>query len=386
MSINYLNGDLKEPQPLILNLQSEQNGIDFIHPSDNRGTLIFAARQRIILACPGKGNYLQGIYGLKQLSEIETVCVTGKIFITSSICFNFANVSCKFLPRHEARRTNKRCYKDATHVEIGFNLTKNFFRTIEVCRDDISMMTYWTKFKLTKNIGSSQLGFPRPRRWQAGNYYGKYKMDYLYKTKTQIGTIANLVGSQELANKYIKADKNLFMTKGHMTAKADFVYGIAQSSTFWFLNAAPQWQTFNGGNWNALEVDIRQFVAKRTSDLEVHTGVHGHMSLTDINGNKVPIYLYANGTERVIPVPLFYWKVIHDPVAKKATAFIGTNNPWAESITEDIIMCQNIAHKIKWLSWNPNNITKGISYACTVDDLRKAVPTVPLLTVTDILT
>jgi len=166
-----------------------------------------------------------------------------------------------------------------------------------------------------------------------------------------------------------------------MVAKADFVYGAQQSSAFWYLNTAPQWKTFNNGNWNSLENSVRRFAASRRLDIEVYTGVHGQMTMKDNNGIQQPVYLYA----KVIPVPKFYWKVIYDPLSKQGTAFVGLNDPFIESITDDVYLCTDISEKIEWLKWKPFDIVSGISYACSVADLKKEVPILDSLDVIDIL-
>lgn len=168
-----------------------------------------------------------------------------------------------------------------------------------------------------------------------------------------------------------------------MTAKADFVYGVQQRLTFWYLNTAPQWQTFNDGNWNSLEVSVRRFAASRRLDLDVYTGVYGQMTMEDIHDKWQPVHLHIEGA--IMSVPRFYWKVIYDPLSKRGTAFVGLNDPFIRLVTDDVYLCTDISEKIEWLEWTPCNIEAGISYACSVADLRKAVPVVPLLDVIDIL-
>lgn len=46
---------------------------------------------------------------------------------------------------------------------------------------------------------------------------------------------------------------NQFLARGHLTAKSDYIFASGQRATFFFTNAAPQWQPFNAGNWNNLE-------------------------------------------------------------------------------------------------------------------------------------
>lgn len=74
--------------------------------------------------------------------------------------------------------------------------------------------------------------------------------------KTIIGKI---LGSTTLGTKYIK-DLDYYLTKGHLAARSDFVYGSQQRSTFWYVNAAPQWASVNGGNWKMLENNIREYI------------------------------------------------------------------------------------------------------------------------------
>lgn len=96
----------------------------------------------------------------------------------------------------------------------------------------------------------------------------------MYRRATQRITFAQLLGSQLLADQHIHLTNDYFLSKGHLVAKADFLHGAAQMATFWYTNAAPQWQTFNGNNWNALENDARTLAARLNRDLDVYTGTY----------------------------------------------------------------------------------------------------------------
>lgn len=216
----------------------------------------------------------------------------------------------------------------------------------------------------------------------AGRFYPGINIDHLYKFETQLDTLAKILNSTELAQKRLKKSVQ-FLSRGHMAAKADFIYGTLQRATFWYLNTAPQWQSFNGGNWNSLEVSVRRFAASRRLDLDVYTGVHGQMTMEDIRGKQQPVHLHAEGA--IVSAPKFYWKVIYDPLSKQGTAFVGLNDPFIKSVTDDVYLCTDISEKIKWLNWKPRDIVAGISYACSVADLRKAVHVVPVLDVIGIL-
>ncbi|XP_063974978.1 uncharacterized protein LOC135161383 [Diachasmimorpha longicaudata] len=379
--VNYRDGDLQEPQPLILSHSNKS--YNFLYPQKTTGELTLNFAEKFILSCPGKRNFIRGIASLKRTTEIEAVCLRGTTFVTRGARFDFTSVSCNILPFHKARSSEYRCYGDSSHIEIGFQLERGFLPTFKVCRDNETFTTYYTKYLLSKSIGAYHSGFPRPFNWISGNFYGKYDINSLYKRNSQLETLTRLLDSERLANKYISG--SAFMSRGHLTAKVDFVYGSAQRSTFWYLNAAPQWQQFNGGNWETLESSVRRFADRNSLDLIVYTGTHGQMSLMDENNNPVPIYLYADGDEYALPVPRFFWKIIYDPERMLGTAFVGVNDPYAAEITDDMFICKDIADRVKWLTWQGNNIYKGVSYACSIDDLRLKIPSVPKIKVNGLL-
>ena len=90
-----------------------------------------------------------------------------------------------------------------------------------------------------------------------------------------------------------------------------------QDSTFTFIDVAPQWQSFNAGNWLDVENGIRylaeyyygtlkvvnnrynksQFLKSST---QVWTGTYGVLQLEDDNGNLVDIYLGRSSTINIL--------------------------------------------------------------------------------------
>lgn len=72
----------------------------------------------------------------------------------------------------------------------------------------------------------------------------------MYTQANQKTVVTQYVGAT-LADRYIT--NRQFMSRGHLAAKSDYVFATGQRSTFYFINAAPQWQPFNAGNWNSLE-------------------------------------------------------------------------------------------------------------------------------------
>jgi hypothetical protein len=212
-------------------------------------------------------------------------------------------------------------------------------------------------------------------------------VDNLYTRNTQRQTISSLLGSAQLGNYFVAATSDYFLSRGHLSAKADFVYGSQQRATFRFVNISPQWQTFNGGNWKALESSVRAYADRNQLDLLVYTGTYGVATLPNINRTETELYLYVdNNNNRAIPVPKLFWKAVYDPKSHAGVVFVGINNPYVSDPQRDYLICTDVCSKISWIQWDQKNITKGYSYCCEVDDFRSTVKTLPDYPVSGLLT
>ena len=81
--------------------------------------------------------------------------------------------------------------------------------------------------------------------------------------KNQLKSIGDQLG-ETFANKIISVgskSKN-YIAKGHLTPDAAMVYDFEQKATYFFINAAPQFQAFNNGNWKYLEDRARKLAVK----------------------------------------------------------------------------------------------------------------------------
>lgn len=130
-----------------------------VYPDNNNEALKIPTGDSIYLACPGKNNYLKNPnWG----NEAKAVCVKDRLFTVNGERYNFSSFVCNYYPMHDARyMDSSACLDRHTSMEIGFNVSGAFVRTIELCRDDKTYRTYFTKFKMTEMIRNSQKGFPR---------------------------------------------------------------------------------------------------------------------------------------------------------------------------------------------------------------------------------
>ena len=189
-----------------------------------------------------------------------------------------------------------------------------------------------------------------------------------------------------MVENYINKPYNCNLDKGHLVARADFVYRSQQRATFYYVNVAPQWQKFNEVNWKSLESSVRAYAKRSELDLVVYTGTYGVATLPNCNETETELYLYVDSNNnKAIPVPKFYWKAVYDPKSQAGVVFVGINNPYGTNPQGDYLICTDVCSKISWVKWDQENITKRYSYCCEVDDFRSTVQYLPQFTVSRLL-
>ncbi|CAB3363862.1 Hypothetical predicted protein [Cloeon dipterum] len=380
-----INNDLPTTQALYIDPNGPLNIHGFWHPQSGDIVTVPEGGQ-VLFACPG------GTLTGPGTAEALLTCSGGSSFADENgNTYTFGSLSCSRDPFHTARKVNGVSCEitgEYSLIEIGFELSTGvFYPIIEICFNDATADSLYSKYTQTPAIGGYQSGYPRPGFVQGEFYPGIVDVDYQYSRTGQTDAVAQAVGSASLAGQYIQSSGDYFLSRGHMTAKADFVYGSHHRATFWFLNVAPQWQTVNGGNWNNLEMSTRSFADTHPNDLTVYTGTHGVTTLPDVNGNEVPIYIAydANGNG-LLRVPAFYWRVVYDETTQQGVAFVGLNNPYIDSPGSDFYLCPDVCSQISWINWQPTNQVLGYAYCCEIGALAQYVEEIPSLTVSGLLT
>jgi DNA/RNA endonuclease G (NUC1) len=165
----------------------------------------------------------------------------------------------------------------------------------------------------------------------------------LYTINTKRQTISTILGSTLLCDQYIDGTAVFFLSRGHLSAKADFVYGSQHRTTFRFVNVSPQWQTFNGGNWETLESSVRAYGDKKKLDLVVYTGTYGVATLSNVNGIATELYLYVDvSNNNAILVPKLFWKAVYDPKSQAGVVFVGINKPYVSDPQGDCFISNDV--------------------------------------------
>nr|CAD7202187.1 unnamed protein product [Timema douglasi] len=378
-----VNTDLAAPQPLLLIPGGSLDVYGFKLPTVPGDVINFLAGEALTLACPGTNNFLN-VAGTGN-SVVTATCVSEKNFRINGVNYAFSTLTCRSIPSHTARATGKICYNKNIELEVGFLVGNNFYNLHEICFDSADANPIYTKFELVANIGGLQTGFPRPS-WVEGGFYPNLTPNTQYGRNQQIATLSTILGSTDLGAQYVSSTSDYYLSRGHLIAKADYVYGSQQRATFYYMNSAPQWQTFNGGNWNTLEDNVRRYARDKSVDLVVYTGTYGITTLPNARGVEKELYLYVDeNNNNAMPIPKLFWKVVYNPLSQAATVFIGVNNPYITSLKNDYQLCNDVSSKVSWLTWDKNSQKKGFSYACEFADFRKSVPAMPALTVKSLL-
>ena len=87
-----------------------------------------------------------------------------------------------------------------------------------------------------------------------------------YTKNEQSSTLLSILGTSttDSGNLYIETTSSAthYFARGHLAPDAAFIYDAFQDATYYFVNVAPQFQSFNNGAWKALEEAVRHYSSK----------------------------------------------------------------------------------------------------------------------------
>lgn len=369
-----INVNIGEPQPLILRPGTNESWT----PSSSAGNIVVDQNENVKLYCtksfnaPFKGN------------TIIATCVGGILFFAEGIEVSFTNFTCTELPVHSTRRSDQKCIGGKI-TNIGFKFgVERWLNLMNVCHDEQNGLTHWVHYHQNPENRGFQRQYPRIGFIQS-DFYAGLPVNLLYTRNRQRETISKTLGSAQLGQSLIAQEGDLFMSRGHLAARSDFIFGVHQHATFYFINAAPQWQTFNGGNWEVLENYLKRYVDRKDIRVDIYTGTYGVLTFNDIHGKPREIFLANNGTDRRIPVPKLYYKLVIDKRNSAGIVFLGVNNPYITMnvIQREYVYCENVMDQVKYIPWDKESLEKGYLYACRVSDFLKFYKHLPQLDAID---
>lgn len=189
-----------------------------------------------------------------------------------------------------------------------------------------------------------------------------------YKKTKQLQHFNTILGSNQ---PYINSTS--FLSRGHMTPDADFIFTTGQFATYFYVNVAPQFQAINGGNWLKVENMARNLSTEYNEKLLIYTGSYRQLHLADSYGQIVPIWMES---DEKIEVPEYLWKVIMNEKENSAIVMITLNNPFAKR-SDVQEFCPNVCERAGLSNLNFNKMLKGYTFCCELNDFKAAVKILP---------
>lgn len=147
----------------------------------------------------------------KNLASI--ICAYGGKFRVNGRLYNLNDFTCHKYPYYSVRHRSQRCYDNGTFLDIGFDIEGRFLEVFSVCFDPKAERTHYAKYKLTPASVAAQQGFNRPKFSQGDLFPGK-DVNNLYSRNVQRETMAEILDSEEWADKLVEAKGDVFLSRG----------------------------------------------------------------------------------------------------------------------------------------------------------------------------
>ncbi|XP_052872146.1 uncharacterized protein LOC128277689 isoform X2 [Anopheles cruzii] len=319
----YLNGNLTQEQdPLILD---HYEGLyNLMQPS---GPFFELQRfQKMLVGCSTKNNVL-----LNTGTHHTTItCIKGQLF----------NLSNRTRP-------------------VSFDEIR--------CRSSVAS-TIRTQNATCANGKDAQINNNRPS-FKVDGVTTKVRLAAVYTQNHQHDRFKKLLSSLDDATKYINSKS--YLAKGHLTPDGDAIINNWAEATYFYINAVPQWQVINAGNWLRVENMVRKAAVRLNDTVHVYTGVHDVLQLPDINGSLVNMTL---SEDALVEIPKWLWKVVVHVPSNSAIVFITMNNPFVSNSEH---LCENICSSHGWHHQEFLDSRKGFTICCSVFQAQKSINSIP---------
>lgn len=358
-----------DPQPLY----SYPNG-DFVEITNPYGHFYVEQKGKISIFCE------HGFHNRPGHLVVAT-CVHANIFMVNNEQIPIGSINCQHRMLGETRRitdARKACLNGLGEMaEIGFPISGQWKPLFEVCHNPLQASSAWSHHIIDPmNVGFQKLFTREDMAFSEGNsgFYADIdgQVDLCYRKINQRKTFAKILpGRERSANKLVLLTGSQYLARGHLTAKADLIFGAHQLATFYFINVAPQWQSFNAGNWQFLEYHLKKFIARLGHRAEVYTGTHGVMKH---EGVELFLYIDEETGEKKLPVPRIYYKIVLVRSLNQAVVIIGVNNPIVtndelKSKNGEYNYCKDISSRLNIFRLAKQyNKPSGYMIACEIQD------------------
>jgi DNA/RNA non-specific endonuclease len=196
------------------------------------------------VACLGNNNNLQATG--KQTND--AVCISNRLVI-NTVAFSYNQLGCVSQNKEVLIEDATCAGGNGALIKVGWQFNSTYIPLYEMCHDKAGAFNYFASSVIIGNsVDADDKTNGRPS-FSTGGYYPGLEVNTLYTQVRQKETIAQIVGSTDLANQYVDTGAQIFLSRGHMAPDGDFIDAASQDASYYFMNVAPQWQIFNAGSW-----------------------------------------------------------------------------------------------------------------------------------------
>ncbi|GBP81705.1 hypothetical protein EVAR_59834_1 [Eumeta japonica] len=359
--------DLTYNQPLIL---SSVTGSWYSMDSSPRGMLQLRAEETVNLACPTHPDGVNDFANFPNKNVLQAKCKSGNNFEIEKKVYSFDRLQCRNQVKPTTQNTGLPCSAGLSElIKIGYTISGTFLPVYEACFDKDKKGTIFTEMELSPNYAKNDAPVPEST-WVRDNLFGTANLNEEYTCNSQRDTFYKILGKQ-----YFQPGDTCCYAKSKFVDSRDLVYDTQRVATYHYLNSVPQWSTCNNrANWVEVENRVRRLVSNLQRPLRVWTGTFRIVNLR----NKwlllhSDMYLHYNSkTDRAQPIPLYIWKVVHDPQTRRSLAIIYINKPdLVQSNIESYVLCQDVCQNVNWMNFlSRQTVASGYVYCCDLNDFE----------------
>jgi hypothetical protein len=311
---------------------------DWIYPETGRIVRV-GPGEKILLSCPGSSLHYSSTPSL-------LVSCTGSKLQVDSADVSGSQLGCVKSPRDEERRTGERCgpKQNGEIVELGFKEGTSFKTVLSLCHNGGTERTYYTRHTLRgAKLQFHSVDQMRPAFKEGKIFFKKISASSSYSQRNQKKVFTRILGG----NRSSEVLESSYLARGHLAPDADFVFKEWEEVTYYYGNAAPQWQSINNGNWRRLENMIRSKAMRLNRDLEIYSGTLGILQVLGDTGLQ-EVWLATDGDKNYLPVPEYFFKIIVDHEAEESIGMFGTNDIFIQRILRSTSVCTDICEQTGW--------------------------------------
>lgn len=366
-----LPNDIPINEPLYL--KSIRNKYEFLQFTNQTNNL--PINSKLILLCHGRRNELI----LKpHNNNTRLICKSSNQFedFDNKTIVNLNQMNCTKTVTSDIKITSQKCSinNQGNLYEIGYRLnSQNFLTIFQVCYNNKTETTYFSVHQIKGSTIKYAVKDNRRRSFLSigtNTNSSTTKINQIYKKHHQIMHFKQILGENQT---YFNS--SMYLARGHLTPDADFILSNFQLSTYYYINVAPEFQIINAGNWLRIEYLVRNLAANFNDDFLIYTGVYEILKLKHSNNYYQEIEIYLD-IDNKIPIPKWFWKAIKNLKLNTGIVFITLNNPFA-NYNEIQEFCPNVCDKASIKSKYFQDIKKGYTFCCEIDDFKKIVTDLP---------